>query len=109
MTTAGPLCLRYGSKGRYRPSGADRGTWQSNTYDTGVAWCATVSGPCRTSGTAPLLASTPTAVSPGGFDTFVDAHGKLWASYSAFPDRPANAEAAMAENRVLEIAPALSH
>jgi hypothetical protein len=85
------------------------GTWQSNTYDTGIAWCATVSGPCRKAADGPLLASTPTAVSPGGFDTFVDAHGKLWASYSAFPDRPANAEAAMAENRVLEIAPVLSH
>lgn len=85
------------------------GTWQSNTYDTGVAWCATVSGPCRKTTDAPLLASTPTAVSPGGFDTFVDVHGKLWASYSAFPSRPANAEAAMAENRVLEIAPVLSH
>ena len=85
------------------------GTWQSNTYDTGVAWCATPAGPCRKSADAPLLASTPTAVSPGGFDTFVDAHGKLWASYSAFPEAPADARAAMAENRVLEIAPVLSH
>ncbi|MDQ6945303.1 MAG: glycoside hydrolase family 43 protein [Actinomycetota bacterium] len=85
------------------------GTWQSNTYDTGVAWCATAAGPCHKTADAPLLASTPTAVSPGGFDTFVDGQGKLWASYSAFPERPANAEAAMAENRVLEIAPILSH
>jgi hypothetical protein len=66
-------------------------------------------GPCRKTAVAPLLASTPTAVSPGGFDTFVDAHGKLWASYSAFPSAPANARRAMAENRVLEIAPVLSH
>jgi beta-xylosidase len=85
------------------------GTWQSNTYDTGVAWCATTAGPCRKTANAPLLASTPTAVSPGGFDTFVDGHGKLWASYSAFPEAPANARAAMAENRVLEIARVLSH
>ncbi|MDQ2724606.1 MAG: glycoside hydrolase family 43 protein [Actinomycetota bacterium] len=85
------------------------GTWQSNTYDTGVAWCATVAGPCRKTADAPLLSSTPTAVSPGGFDTFVDGHGKLWASYSAFPEAPADARAAMAENRVLEIAPVLSH
>jgi len=84
------------------------GTWQSNTYDTGVAWCATVSGPCRKTAEVPLLDSTPTAVSPGGFDTFVDSDGKLWATYSAFPGRPADAEAAMAENRVLEIAPILS-
>lgn len=85
------------------------GTWQSNTYDTGVAWCATVAGPCQKTAGAPLLASTPTAVSPGGFDTFVDGAGKLWATYSAFPDRPADAEAAMAENRVLEVTPVLSH
>lgn len=85
------------------------GTWQSNTYDTGAAWCATPAGPCHKPTDAPLLASTPTAVSPGGFDTFVDGHGKLWASYSAFPEAPANAERAMAENRVLEIAPVLSH
>jgi beta-xylosidase len=85
------------------------GTWQSNTYDTGVAWCATVAGPCQKPSDAPLLASTPTAVSPGGFDTFVDANGKLWASYSAFPDRPATAEAAMEENRVLNLAPVVSH
>jgi hypothetical protein len=85
------------------------GTWQSNTYDTGVAWCVTPAGPCRKTAGAPLLASTPTAVSPGGFDTFVDAHGRLWASYSAFPQAPANARAAMAEDRVLEIAPVLSH
>ncbi len=85
------------------------GTWQSNTYDTGVAWCVTVSGPCLEPTQQPLLASTPTAVSPGGLDTFVDSHAKLWASYSAFPSMPADARAALASPRVLEIAPILSH
>jgi beta-xylosidase len=85
------------------------GTWQSDTYDTGVAWCATVAGPCRKPAQAPLLASTPTAVSPGGLDTFVDHQGRLWASYSAFPTRPIDAEAAMASPRVLELAPVSSH
>jgi hypothetical protein len=85
------------------------GTWQSDTYDTGVAWCATVGGPCTKQAQAPLLASTPTAVSPGGFDTFVDHHGRLWASYSAFPTPPANVEAAFASPRVLELAPVTSH
>lgn len=75
-----------------------------------MARCATIARPCRkTTTTAPLLASTPTAVSPGGLDTFTDGEGRLWASYSAFPSQPANAQAAMAENRVLEIAPVLSH
>ena len=85
------------------------GLWQSNTYDTGVAWCATVAGPCRATAAGPLLASTPTAVSPGGLDTFTDSAGKLWATYSAFPNAPADARAAMAMNRVLRIAPVLSH
>jgi hypothetical protein len=74
-----------------------------------VAWCATVAGPCREPASAPLLASTPTSVSPGGLDTFVDHEGRLWASYSAFPSMPANAEAAMASPRVLELARILSH
>jgi len=85
------------------------GTWQSDTYDTGVVWCATVAGPCRHRGQGPLLASTPAVVSPGGLDTFVDHQGKLWASYSAFPSEPANAEQAMESPRVLELAPVLSH
>jgi beta-xylosidase len=84
------------------------GSWQSGDYDTGVAWCAQVSGPCRKVPT-PMLTSTTNAVSPGGFDTFTAADGTLWASYSAFPELPANARAAMAEDRVLMIAPVLSH
>ena len=85
------------------------GTWQSDTYDTGVAWCATVAGPCRKPAQVPVLASTTTAVSPGGLDSFVDHQGRLWASYSAFPTQPADARAAMASPRVLELAPVLSH
>jgi hypothetical protein len=85
------------------------GTWQSDTYDTGVAWCATVAGPCRQPVDAPLISSRPTAVSPGGLDTFVDHTGHLWASYSAFPSHPADARAAMASPRVLELARVLSH
>ena len=85
------------------------GSWQSSTYVTGVAWCATVTGPCRPTAAGPLLTNTPTAVSPGGLDTFTDSAGALWATYSAFPDAPADARAAMAMNRVLRIAPVLSH
>jgi hypothetical protein len=85
------------------------GAWQSDTYGTGIAWCRTVSGPCRSADRGPLLTSSAGAVSPGGLDTFVDLQGHLWASYSAFPSVPPNARAAMAEDRVLEIAPVLSH
>jgi Glycosyl hydrolases family 43 len=85
------------------------GTWQSDTYDTGVVWCASVAGPCREPVRVPFLASTPTAVSPGGLDTLVDHQGHLWASYSAFPAAPADARAAMASPRVLELARVLAH
>lgn len=85
------------------------GTWQSNPYDTGVAWCATVSGPCHDAKSTPLLSSAPGAVSPGGLETFTDNSVHLWASYSAFPSAPANPQQAMEMNRVLEIAPVLSH
>jgi beta-xylosidase len=102
----GPAMLRASSGGWWLFYSG--GSWQSNTYNTGVAWCATVAGPCRPASPQPLLSSTATAVSPGGLDTFVDSRGKLWASYSAFPGEPANARAAMAENRVLEIAPVLT-
>lgn len=85
------------------------GRWQSDTYDTGLWWCAALTGPCRATRNGPYLSSTAGAVSPGGFDTFHDLTGRLWASWSAFPDAPPDARAAMAENRVLEIAPVLSH
>jgi beta-xylosidase len=85
------------------------GTWQSDTYDTGIVWCASVAGPCREPVRVPFLASTATAVSPGGLDTFVDHQGHLWASYSAFPGAPANARAAMASPRVLELARIVAH
>ena len=80
------------------------GAWQSTSYGTGVAWCVTVAGPCRDAASEPILASKPGVVSPGGLETFVDHQGRLWAAYSAFPKRPASLEAAMAENRVLELA-----
>lgn len=84
------------------------GVWQSTTYSTGVAWCAAVSGPCRKPPTGPLLSSAPGVVSPGGFETFTDHRGQLWATWSAFPASPATPQAAMAMNRVLELAPVLA-
>ncbi|MCU4183219.1 glycoside hydrolase family 43 protein [Acidiferrimicrobium sp. IK] len=103
----GPAMLRAGTGGWWLFYSG--GTWQSASYGTGVAWCATPAGPCRAAKDSAVLASTPTAVSPGGFDTFVDGSGKLWASYSAFPAAPADAADAMRMNRVLEIAPILAH
>lgn len=80
------------------------GVWQSNTYSTGVAACETLAGPCRATSTGPLLSTRPGVVSPGGLETFTDLGGRLRASFSAFPREPASLAAAMAEERVLEIA-----
>jgi hypothetical protein len=81
------------------------GRWQSTTYDTGLWWCATVSGPCSPTSDGPFLGRRAGAVSPGGLDTFYDLQGRLFASWSVFPSAPSNPERALAENRVLEIAP----
>lgn len=102
----GPAMLRAAAGGWWLFYSA--GAWQSNTYSTGVAWCVTVDGPCRKSRSGPLLTSAPGAISPGGLETFTDHAGRLWASYSAFPSRPASRAAAMAENRVLLLAPVLT-
>ncbi len=85
------------------------GAWRSGSYGTGVAWCRTLSGPCSEAADRPLLASAPGAVSPGGLETFLATDGTLWASFSTFPEAPADADAAMAENRVLRLAPVRSH
>jgi hypothetical protein len=84
------------------------GAWQSGSYGTGVAWCRSLSGPCTEAGDRPLLGSTTGAVSPGGLETFLATDGRLWASFSTFPEAPADADAAMAENRVLRLAPVLA-
>lgn len=81
------------------------GIWQANTYSTGIAWCAAVSGPCREVSSGPWLTSRPGAYSPGGLETFTKNDGTLWASYSVFPSQPASLRAAFAEDRVLEVSP----
>jgi hypothetical protein len=85
------------------------GVWQANTYSTGVAWCAAVAGPCRQVSAGPWLTSASGAFSPGGFETFVNNDGTLWASYSVFPRKPANFREAFISDRVLEVAPMLRH
>jgi beta-xylosidase len=84
------------------------GAWASGSYGTGVAWCRTLAGPCSEAADRPLLASAPGAVSPGGLETFLATDGRLWASFSTFPDTPPEGDAAMGENRVLRLAPVLS-
>jgi arabinan endo-1,5-alpha-L-arabinosidase len=56
-------------------------------YATGLAWCPTLEGPCRETGSGPFLAGTPTEFSPGGLDFFRDRHGRLWAAFATW-NRP---------------------
>jgi hypothetical protein len=86
------------------------GVWSSTRYATGLAYCATVTGPCRETSAQPFLATTPSLISPGGLDTFTDQDGRLWAAFTSLvpmpsPWRPGHTY----YNRVLDIAPFLSH
>ena len=85
------------------------GFWRSGDYATGLAYCSSIEGPCRETSAQPFMPSGPDRLSPGGFDTFTDARGALWASFSTFvlvanPRRPGR----VFRNRVLDIAPILS-
>ena len=56
-------------------------------YATGLAYCPTLTGPCRETSSRPFLAGTGTQYSPGGLDFFHDAKGALWASFATW-NRP---------------------
>jgi hypothetical protein len=62
--------------------------WQLAAYGTGVAYCPTLSGPCRDASPGPFLATTGTQYSPGGLDAFTDLRGTRWAVYATW-SRPA--------------------
>jgi len=57
-------------------------------YATGLAWCPTLTGPCREASDGPYLSGTATQFSPGGLDFFHDAGGALWAAFATW-NRPA--------------------
>jgi beta-xylosidase len=86
------------------------GDWNSDKYGTGLAFCQTVIGPCTETSTRPFLATTKTVISPGGLDTVTARNGRLWAAFTALvlvrsPWHPGH----FYYNRVLDIAPILSH
>jgi len=63
-------------------------------YATGLAYCPSLSGPCRSTSTDPFLA-TPALqqerqFAPGGLETFHDAHGDLWAVFDTWNRPPRN-------------------
>jgi beta-xylosidase len=81
------------------------GSWDSNRYGTGVAFCSRVTGPCVDASTKPFLATSRTLISPGGLDTFVDHHGQRWAAFTALVLVPSTWHPGRYYyNRVLDIA-----
>lgn len=62
--------------------------FDSADYATGVAYCESVSGPCRDlSPVAFPLVTSPGQHAPGGLETFRDASGTFWAVYHTW-NRP---------------------
>jgi hypothetical protein len=75
---------------------APAGDWlfySGNVYDraaygTGVAWCATVSGPCFDRGE--VLATSAGDAAPGGLETFRDLSGQVRAVFATWTRPPRN-------------------
>jgi hypothetical protein len=61
--------------------------FELEAYGTGLAWCPSLTGPCRETSTRPFLASAGRQYSPGGLDFFTDAGGRRWAAFATW-DRP---------------------
>lgn len=56
-------------------------------YGTGLAYCATVRGPCQDTMPGPFLATHGVQFSPGGLETFRDNRGANWVVYAIW-NRP---------------------
>jgi beta-xylosidase len=86
------------------------GDWNSNRYGTGLAFCVTVTGPCAETSSRPFLGTTKSVISPGGLDTVRAHNGQLWAAFTALVLVPSPWQPGRDYyNRVLDIAPVLSH
>jgi beta-xylosidase len=87
------------------------GEWsRPDQYSTGLAYCTTATGPCEETSGKPFLATTSNDISPGGLDTFTDQRGRLWAAFTSLVPVPSTWDPAhVYYNRVLEVAPFLSH
>ena len=87
------------------------GHWeQPDGYATGLAYCTTVAGPCTESSSKPFLASSRAVLSPGGLDTFTDAGGRPWVAFTSLvPVTSTRHPGHVYYNRVLDIAPLVSH
>ena len=63
--------------------------WTSSSYAIGDATCSSPLGPCTPSGSEPVLATTGSAVGPGGPDIFRAGH-QVMLAYSATPENESN-------------------
>ena len=62
--------------------------WDVTAYGTGLAYCRSIDRPCQKTASGPVLKTHSGQASPGGLETFVDAHGNRWAVYATW-NRPA--------------------
>ncbi len=60
------------------------GAWQTSSYNTGFARCATPTGPCTPDPRGPFLKSGPTRTGPGGLTAFAAPDGSLRAVYATW-------------------------
>jgi beta-xylosidase len=81
-------------------------SWRASTYATGLAWCPSITGPCRETLDHPFLGTTADARTPGGLETFRDSRGEEWVAFTSTvlePSRRRHHHHYL--NRVLDVAP----
>ena len=61
------------------------GPYFTASYATGIADCASPSGPCTDGPDNPVLTTAPGMAGPGGADTFVSPSGQLMVAFAAWP------------------------
>lgn len=85
------------------------GVWNSDRYETGLAYCAAVTGPCAETSSNPFVGTTASVISPGGLDTVTAHDGERWVAFTALVLVPSRWHPGRVHyNRVLDIAPILS-
>jgi beta-xylosidase len=65
------------------------GSWRTNDYATGLAFCPTLRGSCHEVLDHPFLSSTPALRTPGGLDTFQTSTGETWVAFTTTVPIPA--------------------
>jgi hypothetical protein len=61
------------------------GRWQDASYVTGIARCASPTGPCNSSAAGPWLTSTGDRVGPGGLSFFMGVDGRARVIFHTYP------------------------